>query len=231
MTMSDPQTFNIYAYARNDPVNHTNSLGLQFVTGCIEVNGQSQGCRTEYFLEWVPYAPKSTVAWQGSREGGEGGSKVRDHGDVGEERGAAFLGKLSTILKQAIPKSCEIGFVVDAQALIGFELSAQFVFDLTGNKGLLITPAVRAGPDVNLSAGVSGFLSWAPDITKLQGGSLGSAFDLVSASVSLSAALDPDRASGDLRVVNAYPQLGLSGGLGAGIGFTGEAGYGFLCRP
>ena len=62
MTMSDPQTFNIYAYARNDPVNHTNSLGLQFVTGCIEVNGQSQGCRTEYFLEWVPYAQKSTIS-------------------------------------------------------------------------------------------------------------------------------------------------------------------------
>jgi hypothetical protein len=242
VSLTDPQKMNLYAYVANDPINYLDPVGLQDVT-CTRLPDGQMEC-TENIEITAPDRSSFFGLWGlgsfGTRQGQVEGAnyveltrdqkidRVIDQPPMGELNYCATTQPSN--FSFLIPHSFGIGLVGDAQLILGGELSLQFVFDTTGNYGIMFTPAFRAGADVNLSAGVAGFVSWAPNITNLRGGNIGVSYDLgalASGSVGASASLNPS--SDPLGAMQLYPQVNASGGVGAAVGVTGEVGYSFLC--
>jgi RHS repeat-associated protein len=255
VSLAKPQSLNQYAYVANNPIMHVDPIGLDETcsdngdgtSNCVHANGEEWSETRDNTTGERIGNPQVTgevitvVAPSGGTEStaaapsGIGASGPGSPPTPRENRGApnpdlppnvCASSALPPVVDFFAPRSFGIGVVVDAQYLAGVEFNLQFVFDTTGNFGLMFTPALRAGFDANLSAGISGFLSTAPSITNLRGGSIGVAVDLGSFSAaSFGGSVAIDTGSDTL----GHPQLNASYGVGAGVGFTGEIGYSMLC--
>ena len=140
------------------------------------------------------FIDKMQAVYEASSPSDSGTGGVDVSGVSASAGGFSERGFSSGFRQGLAPTAFGIGFVVDAQYFFGGELNVQLVGDVNRRLGLLLTPAARVGADINLSAGVAGFFSWAPSINNLSGGNIGSAVDLglgPIGSIGISTSLNP----------------------------------------